>query len=77
LFICEEASVDTAVHRLHDILIQATGLVVPSECKWKSEFPSWFSGKLKFCIKKKDYFITFYEERMPDYSYNKFAFPVN
>jgi hypothetical protein len=59
LSICEEASVDTAVDRLHDILIQATGLAVPSECKRNSEFPSWFSGKLKFYIKKKDYFIAF------------------
>jgi hypothetical protein len=47
-----ETSIDAAVDRLNVAVTQAIDLAVPSGHK----YPTWFSGKLIACIKKKNYF---------------------
>jgi hypothetical protein len=69
-----ETSVDVAVNRLNVAVTQAIDLAVPSGYIKKHKYPACFSGKLKTCIKKNDYFYGRYKKFKTQYFYDKFSF---
>jgi hypothetical protein len=69
-----EASVDTAVARLNAVVTQATDLAPPSGYIKKHKYPAWFSGKLKACIKKKNYFSRRYKKYKAHCFCDRFSF---
>jgi hypothetical protein len=52
-----ESSVYAAVDRLNATVTEARDLEIPFWLMRKNKYPSWFSGKLKFYIRKNNYFI--------------------
>jgi hypothetical protein len=67
-----ESSVD--VDRLNATVTETIGLAIPSGLMRKNKYPSWFSGKLKFFIRKKNYFYRQFKKSKAEYLYNKFSF---
>jgi hypothetical protein len=51
-----KTSADATINRLNFALTQTIDLAVHSGNIKKTNYPIWFSGKLKFYVKKKDYF---------------------
>jgi hypothetical protein len=52
MMVCLILSVDANIDRIKPAVTEAMDMAIPFGWIRKNKYPSWFSGKLKFCIKR-------------------------
>jgi hypothetical protein len=71
----DTTSVDAAVASLNAVVQDAMEQAIPRGIiKSKSEFPHWYSGSLRYYIKKKNYFYRRFKKEKTDSLYQNFSF---
>jgi hypothetical protein len=65
-------TVEAAVDRFTNVILQAMDLTIPQGLSRNSKFPHWFSRTLIYYIRKKDYFYRRYRKSKNEY-HNKFS----
>jgi hypothetical protein len=70
----DASSIDSAVFNLTEAVQDAMEQAIPRIHISKSKFPHWFSGSLKFYIKKKNYFYRRYRKHKSASFYDAFSF---
>lgn len=73
----KESCVDAAVARLNTAVSDAMDLTIPSGLINKNKYPSWFSAKLIFYIRNKDYLYRCLKKSKTEYFCNIFSSSLN